>query len=396
MTDRLYYTDSYLTRFDATVAAAAIGAGGRHEIVLDRTAFYPTSGGQPFDVGTLGGARVVDVVDADDGRVVHVTDAPLSPGASVEGDVDWNRRFDHMQQHTGQHLLSAAFDRRFGVRTESFHLGSDGCSIDLAREVTPAEMSAAVDEANRVVWEDRPVRVRFVTPEEAAALPLRKEPVKPGRLRLIDIHDYDLSACGGTHVARTGSVGIVVVAGWERVRGGSRVEFLCGGRARRRFDDWRDALLSARRLLPVAPGELAAGIERLQSENRSRQKALAAAHERLAAADAHALVEHGLRIGNRLVVAETLPDRDAVGLKSLASAVAAESGAVAALFSSATPALVVVACHPAAGVDAAAVLKSLTATFGGRGGGKPDLAQGGGLQGTTDALVTAARQLLSR
>jgi alanyl-tRNA synthetase len=396
MTERLYYTDSYLTRFDATVVAVAVGVGGRHEIVLDRTAFYPTSGGQPFDVGRLGGARVIDAVDADDGRVVHVTDTALAPGASVGGEVDWTRRFDHMQQHTGQHLLSAAFDRCFGVRTESFHLGAEGCTIDLAREVTPAETSAAVDDANRVIWEDRPVTVRFVTPEEAAAMPLRKEPVKTGRLRLIDIQDYDLSACGGTHVSRTGSVGIVVVGGSERVRGGSRVEFLCGTRARRRFDAWRDSLQAARRHLPVAPEELAAGIERLQSENRSLQKALAAAHERLAAVDARALVERGLRIGTRLVVAETLPDRDAAGLKSLASAAAAEAGAVAALFSTTTPALVVVACHPAAGVDAGAVLKSLTATFGGRGGGKPDLAQGGGLQGTPESLVSTARDLLSK
>jgi alanyl-tRNA synthetase len=396
MTERLYYTDSYRTRFDATVLSSAAGPNGRTEVVLDRTAFYPSSGGQPFDVGTLGGVRVIDVVDADDGRVLHVTDGPLPAGTLAAGAVDWERRFDHMQQHTGQHLLSAAYDRLVGVRTESFHLGSDSCSIDLAREVTPGETSAAVDDANRVVWEDRPVTVRFVTAEEAASLPLRKEPVKTGSLRLIDIRDYDLSACGGTHVASTGGVGVIVVCGSDRVRGGSRIEFLCGARARRRFDGWRDALQAARRLLPVAPDELATGIERLQSENRTLQKALAAAAERLAGFEARALVERGARVGHRIVVAEALTDRDANGLKSLAAAVASAPGTVVALFSSTAPLLVAVACHPAAGVNAGAVVKALTATFGGRGGGKPDLAQGGGLEGTTEALVAAARDLLSR
>jgi alanyl-tRNA synthetase len=396
MTERLYYTDAGCRRFEATVVACRPrrAGDGTFAVVLDRTAFYPTSGGQPFDTGTLGAARVIDVVD-EDAAIVHVTDAPLCDGTRVEGAIDWGRRLDHMQQHTGQHVLSAAFDRLFDNRTESVHLGADGGTIDLAREVSAAQVADAVSEANRVVWEDRPVAVRFVSGDEAATLPLRKAPSREGRLRLVEVEDFDLSACGGTHVPRTGGIGIITVSRWERFRGGSRVEFLCGNRVRHRFDTWRDALAATMTHLSVAPGELAGAVERLQGENKALQRALREARERLAAFEARALVERGIRIGPRVVVAEVVADADAVVLKAMAAAAAREAGAAVALFGAGTPALVVTARHADAGVDAAAVLKALVARFGGKGGGRPDLAQGGGLEATPEALVSAARELLS-
>ncbi|HZA34557.1 MAG TPA: alanyl-tRNA editing protein, partial [Vicinamibacterales bacterium] len=177
MTLRLYYADAYLATFSGTVAEV-FDRDGRTAVVLDRTAFYPTSGGQPFDTGMLGGVRVDDVIDLEDGRVAHVVAAPLAQGAEVSGEVDWPRRFDHMQQHTGQHVLSAAFDRVHSARTESFHLGSETCTIDLAVTLAAEAVAAAEQEANRIVWEDRPVRVRFVSDAEAASLPLRKEPAR--------------------------------------------------------------------------------------------------------------------------------------------------------------------------------------------------------------------------
>jgi alanyl-tRNA synthetase len=397
-TDRLYFTDAYRTTFDARVircgARAAAGAE-TFAVELDATAFYPTSGGQPYDVGTLGDARVLDVIDEEDGRITHVTDAPLADAALVRGVIDWARRFEHMQQHTGQHVLSAALDRLFANRTESFHLGADSCSIDLAREVTAGELAAAVDEANRIVWEDRPVHARFVTAEEAARLPLRKEPARGGTLRLIEVDDFDLSACGGTHVARTGGIGIIAVPGWEKFRGGSRVQFLCGVRVRRRFDVWRDAFAATQKLLSVAPDELAPAVERLQGESKTLQRALRGIQEKLAAHEAAALVARAVHAGERLVVTEAIPELDAAALKAMASSAAANPGAAVALFTTSSPALVVVACHPSAGVDANATLKALVAKFGGKGGGKPDLAQGGGLVGESSALVTAARELLS-
>jgi alanyl-tRNA synthetase len=398
-TERLYYTDAYRTEFDGQVVRCvpreSARAPGNFAVELDRTLFYPTSGGQPFDVGTVGGARVIDVVDEEDGRITHVTSEPVAEGSTVHGVVDWNRRFEHMQQHTGQHVLSAAFDRLFSNRTESFHLGADGCSIDLAREVSAREVAAAVDEANRIVWEDRPVHVRFVTADEAARLPLRKEPARSGPLRLIEVEDFDLSACGGTHVARAGGIGIITVPGWEKFRGGSRVQFLCGGRVRRRFDQWRDAFSATQRFLSVAPEELAPAVERLQGESKSLQRTLRGVQEKLAVHEAAALAARGTRSGERLVIVEAIPDLDAPALKAMAAAAAATPGAAVVLFSVSSPALVVVACHPGAGVDANATLKTLVARFGGKGGGKPDLAQGGGLAATADDLVTVARELLN-
>lgn len=396
MTTRLYYTEPARVAFDARVLACE-SREGRIDVRLDQTAFYPTSGGQPFDTGTLGDARVTGVEDCDDGAVAHIVDRPLPVGASVAGRVDWARRFDHMQQHTGQHLLSAAYDRLFGVRTESFHLSAASSTIDLAREVSAHEIRAAEDEANRIVWEDRPVAIRFVTPEEAAAMPLRKDPTRSGPLRLIDIQDFDLSACGGTHVARTGEVGIIATSRWEKMRAGTRVEFVCGARALTRFREWRDVLAAVTRALSVMPGELQSSLERLQADLKSAQRAGRLFQEQLAAHEGRALIASGTVENGRLVVAAALEGWDAQGLKLLASAAAAaEPTAAVALFSTTSPALAVVARGPSGGIDAGAVLKSLVARFGGKGGGKPELAQGGGLTGDQAAMLAAARERLTR
>jgi alanyl-tRNA synthetase len=379
--------------FDATVTACD-DRGGTFAVRLDRTAFYPTSGGQPSDTGMLGEARVLDAID-EDADVVHVVDRAVPVGSAVAGSIDWARRFDHMQQHSGQHVLSAAYDRLFGVRTESFHLGASSSTIDLHREVTPVEIQAAEGEANRIVWEDRPVAIRFVTAEEAAALPLRKEPARTGSLRLIDIQDFDLSACGGTHVARTGAIGIIATGGWEKLRGGTRVEFLCGARALTRFREWRDALSAATRHLSVTPAELAAAIERLQGDARTQQRTLRALQEQVAVHEARALVARAERTGAGLTVVEALDGWDAAALKTLAVAAAVEEPAAAiALFNRTTPAVAVVTRGAASNVDAAAVLKALIARFGGRGGGKPEMAQGGGLAGDTESILALARRLL--
>src|SRR5687768_12020294 len=191
MTKRLYYDDSTLTEFEATVTGVREHEG-RPAVTLDRTAFYPTSGGQPYDTGRLGEVAVVETLDLDD-EIAHVVTAPLATGVRVSGEIDWMRRFDHMQQHTGQHVLSAAFDRVFDNRTMSFHMGSDVSTIDLQRAMTAGEVERGVDEANSIVWEDRPVSIRAVSAAEAAALPLRKEPVREGPLRLIEVEGFDLS-----------------------------------------------------------------------------------------------------------------------------------------------------------------------------------------------------------
>ena len=394
MTNRLYYTEPYRTDFDATVVAVDTVEGRTH-VTLDQTAFYPTSGGQPFDTGTLGGAAVNEVIDREDGTIAHVTSGSLKSGEVVQGNIDWARRFDHMQQHTGQHLLSAAFDRLFGVRTESFHMGTIAATIDLGREVSAAQVAKAEDEANRIVWEDRPVAIRFASQEEAAQMPLRKESIRTGPLRLIDVEDFDLSACGGTHVSRTGGIGVIAIGGWEKFRGGSRVEFLCGGRALNRFRLWRDALAATQKFLSVAPDEMAAAVERMQADSKAQQRTLRGFQEQLATHEAHALLEKAVVSGSQLVVVEALDGWDAQGLKSIAvAAAAAKPNAVVVLFTTTAPALVVIARGSAATTDAGALLKGLVAQFGGKGGGKPDLAQGGGLMGAFAQLTASTRAQL--
>lgn len=390
MTTRLYYTDATAREFDATVVEV-LTHEGHPAVILDRTAFYPTSGGQPFDTGTLGGGKVVDVVDRDDGVVVHVLDRRIELGP-VRGSIDWERRLEHMQQHTGQHVLSAAFDKVLGARTVSFHLGAERSTIDLSRDLSPADVARAELEANRIVWEDRPVSVRFVSDEEAAALPLRKEPKRTGKLRIVEVSDYDLSACGGTHVSRTGAIGIIAVSGMEKYKGGLRVEFVCGGRALRDFRLLRDAVTGSVRQLSVLPAELPDGIARLQADSKDLQRTVKGLQEKLAGFEAQGLVERAVSAGNARAVIETAA-WDASGLKALAMSAVAAPGLVAVLFNPAGG-LLVVARSAGLTFDASAAVKALVAKFGGKGGGRPELAQAGGLTGG-EAVLEAAREIVA-
>lgn len=392
MTDRLYYTDPYLAEFDAHVLRVE-DHDGRPAAVLDRTAFYPASGGQPFDTGSLGETPVVAVMDRDDGTIVHVLERPIGTGP-VRGAIDWRRRFEHMQQHTGQHVLSAAFDRLAGARTESFHLGTTSSTIDLNRTISAADIDRAEDEANRIVWEDRPVAIRFVDAGEAARLPLRKEPARTGTLRIIDIQGFDVSACGGTHVARTGAIGSIVVRSTEKFRGGTRVEFLCGVRALRGYRELRGAADGSIRLLSVLPSELPAGIERLQAEGKETKRQIKDLQGRLASFEAAALAARAESIGGNSVVVAALDGFDQQALKTIAAAIAARPRHVAALFGVSAPSAVVIARAPDVPLDSGALLKKLIERFGGKGGGRPDLAQGGGLQGAADEIVAFFRGLL--
>jgi alanyl-tRNA synthetase len=392
VTERLYYSDPYLTEFDAQVLAVK-AVGDRTAVVLDRTAFYPTSGGQPFDLGSIGSADVVDVIDQDDGTILHIVAGP-PPAGQVQGRVQWARRFEHMQQHTGQHVLSAAFDRLQGVTTVSFHLGSTAATIDLAREVTAGEIAQAEDLANQVIWDDRPVHIRFVDAERAAALPLRKETARTGHLRIIEVEEFDVSACGGTHVSRTGAIGIIVVSAFERFKGGTRLEFRCGIRALRAHRGLRDSVAGAVRLLSTSADDLGLAIERLQAENKDAKRALKDVEARLAIHEAAALAARAVEAGGRRTVIEALDGWDVNGLKTIAQGVAARPGHVAVLLTTSTPRSIVVARAADVSVDAAAMLKKLIGQFGGKGGGRPELAQGGGLGGSVEQLRAAIGEQL--
>ena len=393
--ERLYYTDAYLVEFDAVVREVRT-QDGRWKIVLDRTAFYPTSGGQPFDTGTIGDATVVDVFDQEDGTIGHLVDRELEVNSRVRGHVDWRRRFDHMQQHTGQHLLSAAFERETGAKTVSFHLGTSASTIDLDKDLPADQIARVEDAANTVLWEDREVCVKFVTAHEAAKLPLRKDPAREGELRIIEIKDFDLSACGGTHVRRTGGIGVIAISGFERFKGGLRVEFVCGGRALRAYRSLKSSVSGSVRLLSVLPDELPSAIEKLQTAGRTQQKSQEGLYERLAAHEAASLAASAEKIGAVNVVAAAVAGWDANGLKKLASTIAAKPATIAVLLTTESPMLVVVSRSQELALDTGAVLKTLIDQFGGRGGGKGAMAQGGGLVGDAQAILAAARAEISR
>jgi len=382
-----------MTAFSGAVVEAGALPDGRPYAVLDQTAFYPTSGGQPHDLGTLGGVPILDVVDREeDGSIVHVLASPLESGQVVAGEIDATRRRDHIQQHTGQHVLSAAFVHECNAPTVSFHLGADTSTIDISATLDAGAVNRGEDEANRIVWEDRAVTVRYASSEEAAALPLRKESKRTGTLRLVDIENWDLSACGGTHVSRTGSIGAVLVTGWERYKSGTRVAFACGDRAVRHARALRDVVAGATRLLSIKPEELVDTVARLQAEAKEARLQVRVLGESLAAFEAERFVREAAASGSGIVA--QVVDRDANGLKSLALAIAA-LGPSAVLVSQARPCLVVAARGSSApAFDASAVIKALIARFGGKGGGRPEMAQAGGFGHEPAAVIAAALDVI--
>ena len=396
VTERLYYTDAYLVEFEAKIRRIDT-VEGRTLVLLDRTAFYATSGGQPCDSGTLNDTRVIDVVEDGEGELWHVIDEPvsaLSVGTRVAGRIDWERRFDHMQQHTGQHILSAAFDRQHQAGTVGFHLGSVSSTIDLDVDLAADAIVSTELEANRIVWENRPVHIKFVSADEAAALPLRKGSSRSGQLRLIEVEEFDLSACGGTHVQRSGAIGAIAIVTHERFKGGSRVEFVCGGRTLRRHQAYRDILGRAVQQLSVSPDDLSAALDRLQAEAKNSRRQVRSLQERLSGYDAEALAARGVQSSLGVVVIEEVEGSDAARLKGLATAIAARPGHVAVLFAGSEEGLVAVARAASVEVDAAALVHQLTERFGGRGGGRSDLAQAGGLSRSVSDLRAFTRERL--
>jgi alanyl-tRNA synthetase len=392
VTTRLYYSDSLLTRFDAKTLEAGVLPDGRPFVVLDTTAFYPTSGGQPHDLGRLGDATVLDVLDRDeDAAVLHVLDRALGPGVNVSGEIDQARRLDHIQQHSGQHVLSAAFVHACAAPTVSFHLGADVSTIDLAATLEADAIARAENEANRIIQENRPVAVRYASAEEAAALPLRKEPQRGGTLRLVVIENWDLSACGGTHVSGTGSIGGIAVTGWERYKGGTRVGFACGLRAVRHHRLLRDVVTEATRTLSVQMSELPEAVRRLQEDSREARQQKRALTESLAKYEAAELASAAEEIAGLRVVVRVV-DRDANVLKLLAQS-AASLGPSVVLVSASRPALIVAARGTGSAFDANALVVSLISRFGGKGGGRPELAQAGGLDEDPDVIAMAATGL---
>jgi alanyl-tRNA synthetase len=382
MTQRLYYHDSFLYEFDAHVVEV-IERDGRRAVVLDRTAFYPTSGGQVFDTGKFqledkSEVPVIEVADEEEGRVLHITSAPIAPGALVHGFIDAARRLDHVQQHTGQHVLSAAFLRLFNMPTVSFHMGAESCTIDLeTASLTAAQAQQAERLANEVVAQDRPVAIRFVPLEEARQLGLRKLPPRQtGDLRLIDIQDFDLCACGGTHVRATGQIGSILVRKMEKVKQGMRVEFVCGLRAVATARQDYTALTETAGLLSAHIHELPQQVRKLLEESKAAGKAQHKLLEEIAELQAERMLA-GISPSPR-VVAAVFPERDAVFIKLLAQKLTAGKNDVIALLAGGAGQITLVfAQSPSMTSNMGQLLKDAMAQLGGRGGGSAELAQGG-------------------
>jgi alanyl-tRNA synthetase len=370
MTERLYYADSYLRSFRAQVVEAADDG---LTVYLDRTAFYPASGGQPSDAGSIAGSVVLDVVDEGE-RIAHRLGAPLAAGAA-ECAIDWERRFDHMQQHSGQHLLSAVFDELFALRTVSFHLGALTSTIDL--EGAPVDAHTALEaerRANAIVFENRPLTVEFE--DAAAAAGLRKPSDREGTLRIVTIASLDRSACGGTHVRSTGEIGAILIRKIEKVRDTTRVEFVCGGRAVRRARADFDALSRAAQLFSVSFDDLPAAAATQLETARAADKARRKLEVELAAFQGRELYAttppgpDGLRRHTRRLQRGSLEE-----LRALAQSFTAQPKSV---FVAAVddPPSVLLAASADSGIDAGKSLKAAVTDAGGRGGGSPRVAQG--------------------
>ena len=372
MTDRLYYTDSYLRQFAARIVERS--ADGR-TVYLDRTAFYPSSGGQPFDTGAIAGVPVLEVADEED-RIAHHLARPLDSGAvECECAIDWPRRFDHMQQHTGQHVLSAVFEERFGLHTVGFHLGAESSTIDLeGGAVEPGVVLEAERCANEIVFENRPVAVEFQPAAEVQGL--RKPTDREGTLRIVSIDGLDRSACGGTHVRATGEVGPILLRKLEKVRQTVRVEFLCGGRAVRRARADYEALSKTAQLFSAPfeelPAMVAAQLETAHASDKARRKLELelAAYQGRELYGATAAGADGVRRITRRVVKGSLEE-----LRAIAQNFTAQPKAVF-IATLADPPSVLLAASADAGIDAGKVLKTALTEAGGRGGGSARMAQG--------------------
>lgn len=382
MTDRLYYSDSRLHTFEAEISSR-LEHDGRPAVILDRSAFYPDSGGQPADRGTLNQAQVVDVVVREaDGEVLHVLSEPITTDR-VSGSIDPVRRFDFMQQHTGQHILSQAFIQVAEAETVSFHLNPEpdgGVTIDLDTiNLRPDQVDRVEDIANSIIYENRPITARFVTNAELKSIPLRKPPAVTGSIRIVEIQDFDWSACGGTHVAHTGEVGLIKITKLDRRGNETRVEFLCGRRA---LIDYRRKSGMINRVaadLTIGYWELDQTVARMQADNKSIRRQLNEADARLQQYEAQELLGGLEASGEYGVVVRVWIDRDAAYLKRMAQLLTASPKTVALLGAiGKSTSLMFARSKDVPSIDLSALLRTAAARLGGKGGGSADFAQAGG------------------
>jgi len=386
MKNKLYYQDAYIQTFTANVLKQAEDEAGNCYVVLDQTAFYPTGGGQPYDTGTIAGKKVVNVEEMD-GQVRHYLESPLQDSTvEVSGTIDWERRFDHMQQHAGQHILSAAFEQLFDYKTVGFHLGADNLTIDLETEnLTDDEVEKVEELANRIILENRPIEIKWVTEEELSDYDLRKETKVKEDIRLVIIPDFDYNGCGGTHPKTTGEVLAIKLLNWERQRKKVRVQFACGKRMIKLLGDKQKLLLGLTKLLNAPEKEMEQATIRLLENGKRLEKALEQTKESLLQYEAKELLAKYNHI-----VAEVFQNRTIQELQKLARLVIAKDDTALVFFVSKDESRLQFVC--ARGATRTENMKKLAGDIlpliNGKGGGNDSFAQGGG-----DAILTAEQIL---
>jgi len=385
--ERVYYADPYCKLFTAQIIKAAQDAEGNHYVVLDNTAFYPTGGGQPHDMGTLNGIQVLNVEEVED-EIRHTLAESLGSATEVEGAIDWKRRFDHMQQHAGQHILSAAFVELFGYPTVSFHLGKEIVSIDLDMEdVSPEQLDTVEKLANDIILENRLIEIKWITEDELHHYPLRKQLAVTDEIRLVIIPDFDYNGCGGTHPSTTGQVSVLKILSTEKHRGKVRVHFVCGGRVLQQLQRKNQVLAETSRLLSAPDDGVAVAVQKLLETNHSLEKSLSDTQEALLAFEAQAL----LKQQENGVVKALFTDRTVQQLQKLARLLVTESDEVIVLLVAESDNRVQFVAARGASVETSMKLiaSATLPLINGKGGGNDAFVQGGGEQ------LVSAEELLT-
>lgn len=369
-TERLYFKSPYQVEFEARVIKTTFYQG-KPALVLDRTCFYPEGGGQPADGGTLNGVQVRTVLE-ENGEILHVTEKEVTSD-KVTGRIDWNRRFDHMQQHAGQHVLSQCFVQLFGAETRSFHLGERTSTLEIdKREMTEEEVEGVEQLANAIVFENREIKSQFIKEEEIPKVPLRRPPKKEGAIRVVEVSDFDHSACGGTHPHRTGEIGTIKIIRWERIRNNIRLEFLCGGRALRDYIQKHKDMRHLSNQLTVDESEVLSSFEKIISDLKARKSQTRKMQEKLIQYEAEKLMQEADERIIRKIYTEKTPEE----IRLLVLTVI-KKGEYIVLFGlkGEERAHAFLACSESIGLDMRELVPVVSPLIKGKGGGRPSLVE---------------------
>jgi alanyl-tRNA synthetase len=382
LTERLYYEDSYLKEFKAKVLKK-IKIDDQQAVLLNETAFYPTSGGQPYDKGFIQDVPVVEVVEEGD-EIIHILKEELKEeiNSEIVGKIDWKRRFDHMQQHLGQHILSGALMKLWSAETVSFHLGEEVCTLDIAKEkLTEEEAKKAEECANKIIFDNRPIKCYFVEGEgELKELNLRKVPEKMGRIRIIEVENFDLSACGGTHCRATGEVGLIKIIKWEKRGEKIRLEFICGRRAWKDYFRKNELMKNISNKLTIKDSELGDAIDRMLEERKEIRKESKDFKEKLQEYEAKKLIDESSLIDNRIkIISKVFEENNFQEVRELVQKIINLDKSVVVLFGvKDEEAKILFACSRALKYDMNGLIREAGKFIEGRGGGAPNFAQAGG------------------